>query len=146
MKEEKITVKEVVSREKTVYIAFDGKEFSDEYACMKYEQKTMLKQLKESKNLKYYEEAENWIFPTYNDYSSEAEFYYFKVLNKEGAEEIIKYLCETSPETFSLENSYGIDPEDVICIYYDPFNDGEASFVHMEYIKKDVDDFFAMFD
>ena len=134
-----------ISKEKTVYVAFDGKEFEYMGDCSDYEEKELLKQLKKSKNLKYYPGAENCEFPFYNDFIEQVEFYYFKILNEEGLKEIINYYCTVYPEYYNNEHFKDDKIGDIICIHFDDHADGPL-YANMRYIKKDTEIFFDMFD
>lgn len=138
-------VTETISKEKTVYVAFDGKEFEYMGDCSDYEEKELLKQLKKSKNLKYYPGAENCEFPFYNDFIERVEFYYFKILNEEGLKEIINYFCELYPEYYDDEHFKGDKIGDIVCIFFDETAEG-PQFSNMRYVKKDVERFFDTFD
>ena len=139
------TVTETISKETTVYIAFDGKEFNYKGDCLRYEEKEAIKRLKESKNLKYYPEAENCEFPYYNDIPGAAEFYYFKILNEEGLEEIINHVCILSPEYYDRGLFSNEKIGDIVCIFMDDHNDG-VQFSNMKYQKKDIESFFNKFN
>ena len=145
MEEKKITVTETIKKEKTVYVAFDGKEFDYPGSCSDYEERRLLEQLKESKNLKYYPEIENCEYPYYNDVVYDVDFYYFKALNEKGLEEIINYYCTTYPEHYSKKYFKDDKVGDIICIHFDDCAEGPL-YANMRYIKKEVERFFEMFD
>ena len=139
------TVTETISKEKTVYVAFDGKEFDYMLGCLYYEENKLLEQLKKSKNLKYYSEVENCEFPFYNDAVENVRFYYFKILNEEGLKEIINYFCELYPEYYDDEHFKGDKIGDIICIHFDDYEEGPL-YANMRYAKKDTERFFDTFD
>lgn len=139
------TITETISKKKTIYIAFDGKEFKYMEDCLDYEEKELLEQLKESKNLKYYPEAENCEFPFYNDGIENVEFYYFKILNEEGLKEIINYYCAVYPKHYNEKYFKDDKIGDIICIHFDDYEEGPL-YANMRYAKKDTERFFDMFD
>lgn len=75
---------------------------------------------KESKNVCYYEELEDYIRPNPDMYIPEEwNFYYFKILNKEGLEELKELYKYSSGDKLHLLDS---DVGKIICIEHPEWN------------------------
>ena len=74
--------------EKTIYIAFDGKEFEDEYDCREYESKEL--QDKYGKDLLVYDNKNNELIPISDDYRLSQDSAYVICKSKEALNYINK--------------------------------------------------------
>ena len=101
--------------EKTIYIAFDGKEFEDEYDCREYELNTKLKDIGDDlllydKNGKKIEKIDNQLLAESIDYivvKSEKAYEYFV--------EQMDYFGLNYPDYYNSP----------ICSYYDDYDENE---------------------
>ena len=101
--------------EKTVYIAFDGKEFEDEYECERYENKKL--QNKYGKDLLVYDENGKLIALD-NDYRLFQESAYVVCKSEEALNYLNKIFYDNNANDIDYEGNFPVS------FYYD-FKTGE---------------------
>ena len=117
---------------KTIYIAFDGKEFEDYSECERYENKEL--QDKYGKDLLVYDDENNELIPISDDYCLSQESAY--VVCK--SEEALNYLNKI----FSVNNVNKIyyDGKFPVSFYYDFEVDGFRELEpHIKELQKEID-------
>ena len=102
--------------EKTIYIAFDGKEFEDYSECERYESKEL--QNKYGKDLLVYDDENNELIPISDDYCLSQESAYVICKTKEALNYLNNVLKDNNCKQI---NYYGKFP---VSFYYDFEVDG----------------------
>lgn len=129
---------EVITKEKTIYIAEDGTEFSSEAFCKGYEKKLKIKELEKK--------TDNLVDLTYDGYNSIYERFqdaddciWYKVNNKEDFEILKEYLSVAFKCNIDEPEEY---PE-LYCVGYDDYDKRSVSSLSHE--RKNIADYFKDF-
>ena len=115
--------------EKTVYIAFDGKEFEDENECRKHESKEL--QDKYGKDLLVYDNKNNELIPISDDYRLSQDSAYVICKSKEA----LNFLNKTFDDNGA--NNIDYDGKFPASFYYDFTTD---EWKEIEYRIKELQD------
>ena len=128
-----------------LYVAFDGKQFKDEHECLLYEYRHKLNDFLNSKNTRHFEDLDDYPYPTDENYNRENwNYYYIKILNKKGLEELhefIKFLpTGINPYHYSTPQI-----GQIICIMESTFNNCETTIISLDKITNEIQDFYKNF-